>query len=108
MERAALVVVEDAPDRGAVVQDHLAGRGLRDRGRIALVGGLGPGRLRRRYRRWPGGGSAPMLQDRLLDPPQTADLLTHLDLGMAVGLEDRLGQITQEMVGAIPMRHAGE
>jgi hypothetical protein len=49
-----------------------------------------------------------MLQDRLLDPPEATDLLTHLDLGMAVGLEERPGQVTQEMVGAIPMRPAGE
>jgi hypothetical protein len=47
MKGADLVVVEDAPDRGAVVQDDVAGRILPDGGRIGLDGGLGPGRLRR-------------------------------------------------------------
>ena len=49
-----------------------------------------------------------MLEDRLLDAPQAADLLTHLDLGVAVGLEHWLGQVAEEMVAAIAVRHPGK
>jgi hypothetical protein len=108
MKRAALVVIEDASDRGAVVQDDVTGRVLRDGRRIGLDGDFSAGRPRRRCRHWPGSGVAPALQDRPLDTPQAADLATHLDLGVAVGLEDRLRQVAQEMVDAIAVRHAGE
>ena len=46
-----------------------------------------------------------MDQDRLLDPPQAADFLPHLNLGVAVGFEDRLGQVAEEMVVAIAVRY---
>jgi hypothetical protein len=36
MKRTALIVVEDAADRGAVVQDHIAGRVDVDRRRILV------------------------------------------------------------------------
>ncbi len=38
-----------------------------------------------------------MVRYGLLDPPQAADLLTHLNLGMTVGFEDRPGQVAEEM-----------
>jgi hypothetical protein len=44
----------------------------------------------------------------LFDLPQATHFLPHLHLGVAVGLQDRLGHIAQEMVGAVPMRHVGE
>ena len=50
----------------------------------------------------------PTLQHRPLDPSQAAYFLTHLHLGMAVGFEDGLGQVAEEMVGAVAMRHVGE
>jgi hypothetical protein len=49
-----------------------------------------------------------MVQNGLLDSSQTADSLAHLNLGMTVSLEDRLGQIAEEMVGAIAVRHSGK
>ena len=42
-----------------------------------------------------------MGQDGLLDSSQAADFFTHLNLGMTVGFQHRLGQVAEEMVGAI-------
>ena len=42
----------------------------------------------------------------LFDFPQAAHLLAHLNLGVTVGLQHRLGHIAQEMVVAVAMRHA--
>ena len=48
-----------------------------------------------------------MLEHGLLDLPQATHLLSHLHLGVAVGLQDGLGHIAQEMVPAIAMRDPG-
>jgi hypothetical protein len=45
MERTALVVVEDASDRGAIVQDHILRGVIRDGERMVLVDGLGHARF---------------------------------------------------------------
>ena len=108
MQRSALIVVEDPAHRRAVVEHHGAGgidhgrrrvrrgRGRRDGGfgivRRAVVLGL---------------GLLP-LEHGLFDRPQAADLLPHLDLGMAVGLQDGLGQVAEEVVVAVAVRHVGE
>ena len=91
MERPALVVVEDATDRRAIVQDHVAGLLRRWRWDLGIVG------------RRP-----PLIQHRLLDRPQPTHLPPHLHLGVAVRLQHRLGQVAEEVVGAVPMRDAGE
>ena len=49
-----------------------------------------------------------LFQDRLLNAPQATHFLPHLDLGMAVGFQDRLGRIPQEMIVAIAVRHPRE
>ena len=72
MKRAALIVVEDATDRSAVVQDHIASRVDVDRRRILVVDALGD---RRRCLSGFGGRDTPMIQHRLLDSPQAPDLL---------------------------------
>src|SRR5262245_48917478 len=99
MQWPALVVVEDAADRGAIVQDHVTGRVVRGTSWIIPRGVRGRERSRRRCRGFLRGRVAPMAQGRLLDAPQTAYPLAHLHLGMTVGLQDGPGQITEEMVG---------
>ena len=49
-----------------------------------------------------------LLEDRPLDASQAPDLTPHLDLGVTVSLQNRLGDIPQEMIVAIAMRHAWE
>ena len=49
-----------------------------------------------------------MVQDRLLDPPQAADFLTHLNLGMTVSFEDRPGQVAEEVVRTVAVGHCRE
>jgi hypothetical protein len=98
-----LVVVENASHRRAILQDHGvrgigSGRGqsrrLRDRG----CGGFGIIRCL----------GTLLLEHGLFDRPQAAHLLPHLNLGVTVGLEDRLGQIAEEVVRAVTMRHVRE
>ena len=43
----------------------------------------------------------------LFDFPQPAHLASHLNLGVTIGLQHRLGQIAEKMVVAVAMRHAG-
>ena len=109
MERPPLVVVEDPAHRRAIVEHHGAG-GI-DLGRrrgphaaaVAVDGGFGIVSAAR-----PSGLGPLPLEHGLFDRPQAADLLPHLDLGVAVGLQDRLGQVAEEMVVAVAMRHVGE
>ena len=107
MQRPPLIVVEDPAHRRAIVEHHGAGgidhgrRRVRRRGRRA--GGFRS--LRREVVL--GLGLLP-LEHGLFDRPQAADLLPHLDLGMAVGLQDRLGQVAEEVVVAVAVRHVGE
>ena len=95
MERPTLIIVEDAAHGRAVVQDHGtrrirlgSGRVGRDRGRrhggLVIISWGGP---RRR--------DPLSLEHGLFDRPQAAHLLAHLDLGVAVGLQNRLGHITE-------------
>jgi hypothetical protein len=101
LKRSPLVVIEDAPYRRAVVQDHGAGRiGLRSRGRCG-IGIECHGRIRIAGRAPPSRRFPLMLQDGAFDAPEAPHLATHLDLGVAVRLQDRLGDIPQEMVVAV-------
>jgi hypothetical protein len=97
-ERAALVVVENSPHRRTIFKHDGVGPGRdsrRDGGRVrGLAAGRFPGLL--------------MPEHGLFDLPQAAHLLPHLNLGMAVRLKDRLGHVTQKMIGAIPMRRLRE
>ena len=47
-------------------------------------------------------------QDRLFNAPEATHFRPHLDLGMTVGFQDRLGQIPQEVIIAIAVRHPRE
>jgi len=47
-------------------------------------------------------------QHGLFDRPQAADLAAHLDLGVTVGAQDRLGHVAEEVIGAVAMGHVGE
>jgi hypothetical protein len=107
MQGPTLIVIEDPTHRRAIVEDHTAG-------------GIDHGRrqVRRGRRRRDGGCGivrpvVPRLgllsrQHGLFDRPQAADLAAHLDLGMTVGIQDRLGQIAEEVVVAVAMGHLGE
>src|SRR3954454_14366741 len=100
VEWTALVIVENPANRGTVVQDHVARRIILGGGWIGTEEGLGDNRFRpRRWRRLPRSLVTPMVQHGLLDPPQAADFLPHLNLRMTVFFEDRLGQVAEEMVG---------
>lgn len=107
MQRSTLIVVEDPTHRSAIVEHHGVGRidhgsrqvrrrgrrdgGFRSVGREVILGlGLLP------------------LEHGLFDLPQAAHLRPHLDLGMAVGLQDGLGHIAEEVVVAVAVRHVGE
>ena len=108
VQRPALIVIEDPAHRRARVEHHRARRidhgrrqvrrrrdrragGLRSLGREVLLGlGLLP------------------LEHGWFDRPQAAYLLPHLNLGMAVGFQDGLGQIAEEVVITVAVRHVGE
>jgi hypothetical protein len=104
----SLIVIEDPPHRRTRAE-HPRARRI-DHGRS---------RVRRRYGRRAGGfrslgrevilglGLRP-LEHGVFDRPQAADLLPHLDLGMAVGLQDGRGPIAEEVVVAVAVRHVGE
>ena len=99
VQRATLIVVEDATDDGTVVQYHATS----NVGRISLACGVqGPclDHLRSRI--------APPVQNGPFDSPQTTNLLSHLNLRMAVCLQNGLGQIPQEVVRTVPVGHARE
>src|SRR5215831_4030333 len=92
MEGSALIVVEDTPRGGAILQHDLPGHGL---------GCLGLGALR-------GDSGVLFGQYCSFDGPQAPDGAPHLHLRMAVGFQDRLGHISQEVIGAIAVRDAWE
>ena len=48
------------------------------------------------------------LEYGLFDCPQTANLAAHLNFGVTVGLQYRLGQIAEEVVVAVTMRRVGK
>ncbi len=108
MQRSPLIVVEDPAHRRAILEHHGAG-GIDRRSRPVR---------RSRSRRGGGPGIAPpevvarlgrlSLEHGLLDRPQAADLAAHPDLGVTVGLRDRLGQVAEEVVVAVAMGHVGE
>jgi hypothetical protein len=107
MQGPTLIVIEDPTHRRAIVEDYATG--WIDHGRR---------QVRRGRRRRDGGCGivrpvVPRLgllsrQHGLFDCPQATDLAAHLDLGMTVGLQDRLGQIAEEVVVAVAMGHLGE
>jgi hypothetical protein len=98
MQGPPLIVVKDTTDRGTILQHHILGSlvGLDRRGPGCLTWGLEQGGGLRR---------PPFGQDLPFDGPQSTDLPSHLHLGTAVGLEHGLGQIAQEVIGAIAVRN---
>ena len=103
MQWSSLVVVENATHGRAILQHHGVRGIARGRRQGRRLCGRGPCAFRiiRRL-------GTLLLEDGLFDLPQAADLLPHLNLGVAVGLQDRLGHIAEEMVGAVAMRHVRE
>ena len=102
-----MIVIQDPTHRRTIVEHHGA-RGI-DHGRR---------RVRRRGRRAGGfrslgrevilGLGLRPLEHGLFDRPQAAHLLPHLNLGMAVGFQDGLGQIAEKVVVTVAVRHVGE
>ena len=82
MEGSALIVVEDTPRGGAVLQHDLPCHGL----------GLGFGRLGLGARR--GDSGVLVGQHFSFDGPQAPDGASHLHLCTAVGFQDGLGHIS--------------
>ena len=97
MERPPLIVVEDAADCSTIIQHHLLGVlvGLDDVGLAGLAWGLAKQGLLR---------GSPFGSHLAFDRPPSPNLAPHLHLGAAVGVEDGLGHIPQEMIGTIAMR----
>jgi hypothetical protein len=103
-----LIVIEDPAHRRAILEHH-------------ATGGIDHGRrqIHRRCGRRDGGfrilrrelvarlGLLPR-QHSLFDRPQAADLAAHLDLGMTIGVQDRLGHVAEEVIVAVAMGHVGE
>src|SRR3954468_12233002 len=54
------------------------------------------------------GGFVLTLEDRSFDAAQAAHLTPHLNLGVTVSLQNRLGNITQKVIVAIAVRYAWE
>ena len=106
LERASLIVIENSTYSRAIVEHHGAGRI-----------GFGSRRVRRRHdhRHSCCGivlceacqrlGILPF-EHGLFDFPQPAHLVSHLNLGVTISLQHRLGQIAEKMVVAVAMRHA--
>ena len=107
LKRSSLIVVEDAPHRGAIGQNHVASRFSLGKRRIVKVSRLDHDRGLRQCLRFCFSHPAPLLQDRLFNAPEATHFRPHLDLGMAVGFQDRLGQVPQEVIIAIAVRHPG-
>lgn len=105
MKRPTLIVVEDAPNHGAILQDHVAGRFFLGNRGVVGVDRLDHNRGLRQCLRFLFDPLTPLFQDRPLNTPQATHLLPHLNLGVAVGIQNGLGGIPQEMVVAIAVRH---
>ena len=108
MQRPPLIVVEDPPHRRAIVEHHAVGGGDHGRRQVHRRRGRRDGGFRSLRREVGLGLGLRPRQHGLFDRPQAADLLPHLDLGMAVGLQDRLGHVAEEVVVAVAMGHLGE
>jgi hypothetical protein len=100
-----LIAIENPAYRRAIIQHHGAGRI-----------GFGGRRVRRAHEHAHGGFGIVCrevfrrldilpLEHGLFDFPQATHLVSHLNLGMTVRLQHRLGHIPQEMVVAVAMRH---
>ena len=89
MERPSLIIVEDASNGGAVVQHHITRGVVRDAEGLVFDRGLS----RDRFRRGGPRRGTPPAQHRPFDAPQAPHRLAHLDLGVAVRLQHRLGHI---------------
>lgn len=95
MKRSTLIVVENAPHRSAIGQNHVAGRFwffLGNR-RVVKVSRLAHDRGLWQRLRVCSSHPAPLFQDRLFNAPEATHFLPHFDLGMAVGIQDGLGHI---------------
>ena len=106
MEWSSLIVIEDATHRRAIIEYHGAG-GI-DLGCCGVLRRLGHGRAGTVVHEPPRRLGILPLEHCLLDLPQATHLLSHLDLGVAVGLQNRLGHITEEVVVTVTVWHAGE
>ena len=105
--RAVNVAPSDPAHRRTIVEHHGArgvDRGLRRVRRLGRRAGGFRGSRREIIR-----GLGPLSPEHVLfDRAQATHLLPHLDLGMAVGLQHRLGQVAEEVVVTVAVRHVGE
>jgi hypothetical protein len=94
-----LIVVEEAAHGRTIVEHHRPGRigGGRCRRPVRRPHALRRGSLGVDARTVLGGLDALPLEHGLFDLPKAPDLLSHLDLGVAVGLQDGLGHVAEVM-----------
>ena len=105
MERASLVVVENSTYSRAIVEHHGAGRIGFGRRRIRRPHDHGHGCFRIVFREAFRRLGTLLLEHGLFNFPQATHLTSHLNLGVTIGLQHRLGQIAEKMVVAIAMWH---
>ena len=98
MKRSTLIAVENAPHRRAIGQNHVAGRFFLGKRHIVQASRLDHDRGLRQILRFRFSRPAPLFQNRLFYAPEAPHFLPHLDLGMTVGFQDRLGHIPQEAI----------
>jgi hypothetical protein len=106
MQRPPLIVIQYPTHRRAIVEHHRAAR--IDHGRRLLRRRRGADGFSSVRRDLTLGLDLLSLERGLFDLPQAAYLFPHLNLGMAVGLQDGLGHIAEEVVTAVAVRHVGE
>jgi hypothetical protein len=106
MQRTPLIVIQDPTHRRAILEHHTSGR--IHHGRRLLRRGRRAGGFRSVRRDVTRSLGLLPLEHGLLDLPQAAHLLPHLNLGMAVGFQDGLGHIAEEVVVTVAVRHVGE
>ena len=108
MQWSSLIVIENSTHRRAIFEHHgTRGIGFRRR-RVRRPSDHRHSGFRIIFRNALRRIGGVLLEHRLFDFPQAANLLPHLNLGVAVGLQHGLGHVAEEMVVAVAMRHVGK
>jgi hypothetical protein len=114
MQRSALIVIENPPDRRAILEHDLLEASLpgsfcqawRLTGDSRGLPWLTRGGLRLCLVGLGGWGKVTVDSHLPFNRAQAPDRTAHLDLRAAVGFQHGLGHIAQEMIGTIPVRNA--